>query len=143
MSDPPADPFALPPLDRARFAADPLAQFDEWFALASARGLVQPEAAALATATPDGRPSVRMVLLRGFDERGFRFFTHYDGRKGRELAANPRATGSAPTKSVASKSRLTIRGTPFDERRTRKNEQEGRQERVPNRRGQPDRRGQQ
>jgi pyridoxamine 5'-phosphate oxidase len=45
----------------------------------------------LATATPDGRPSARMVLLRGFDERGFRFFTNYESRKGGELAANPRA----------------------------------------------------
>ncbi len=46
---------------------------------------------ALATATPDGRPSVRMVLLKGFDERGFRFFSNYESRKGRELAANPHA----------------------------------------------------
>ena len=50
-----------------------------------------PEATALATATPDGRPSVRMVLLKGADERGFAFFTNYESRKGRELADNPRA----------------------------------------------------
>ncbi len=50
-----------------------------------------PEAAALATATPDGRPSVRMVLLKGADERGFAFFTNYESRKGRELVDNPRA----------------------------------------------------
>ena len=51
----------------------------------------EPNAMALATATPDGRPSVRIVLLRGYDERGFTFFTNYESRKGRELEANPRA----------------------------------------------------
>ena len=51
----------------------------------------EPNAMALATATPDGRPSVRIVLLRGCDERGFTFFTNYESRKGRELEANPRA----------------------------------------------------
>jgi pyridoxamine 5'-phosphate oxidase len=70
---------------------DPLAQFRRWFEEAVAAGLPQPEAMALATATPDGRPSLRMVLLRGFDERGFVFYTNYDSRKGRELQANPRA----------------------------------------------------
>jgi pyridoxamine 5'-phosphate oxidase len=53
--------------------------------------LLEPTAMTLATATPDGRPSARMVLLRGFDERGFCFYTNYESRKGIELAANPRA----------------------------------------------------
>jgi pyridoxamine 5'-phosphate oxidase len=70
---------------------DPLLQFRAWLDEASASGVFEPEAAALATATPDGAPSVRMVLLKGFDERGFRFFTSYESRKGSELAANPRA----------------------------------------------------
>jgi pyridoxamine 5'-phosphate oxidase len=70
---------------------DPLGQFAAWFDDAAAAGVVLPEAMALATATPDGRPSVRMVLLKGFDERGFAFYTGYDSRKGRELAENPRA----------------------------------------------------
>ena len=69
--------------------SDPLAQLQEWFAQARAAGIGEPEAAALATATPDGRPSVRMVLLRGIDARGVAFYTNRESRKGRELAANP------------------------------------------------------
>ena len=68
----------------------PFTQFAKWFAQAqSVRGL--PEAMALATATGSGEPSVRMVLLKGFDERGFVFYTNYESLKGRELAENPRA----------------------------------------------------
>ncbi len=72
-------------------AADPLAQFRAWFAAARDAGVEAPEAMALATASPDGAPSLRMVLLKGVDERGFVFFSNYASRKGRELAANPRA----------------------------------------------------
>jgi pyridoxamine 5'-phosphate oxidase len=79
------------PLDEAELDPDPLRQFAAWFEEAGAAGMRAPEAMALATATPDGRPSVRMVLLKGFDERGFVFFTGYESRKGAELAANPRA----------------------------------------------------
>jgi pyridoxamine 5'-phosphate oxidase len=69
---------------------DPLRQFARWFE--DAAGAVDvPEATALATAAPDGRPSVRMVLMKGADERGFAFFTNYESRKGRELAQNPHA----------------------------------------------------
>ncbi|HEX6762207.1 MAG TPA: pyridoxamine 5'-phosphate oxidase [Gaiellaceae bacterium] len=67
---------------RARMTGDPLALFHEW---------VDGSEVALATATPDGRPSARMVLLKTADERGFTFFTNYDSRKGRELESNPRA----------------------------------------------------
>jgi pyridoxamine 5'-phosphate oxidase len=70
---------------------DPLAQLQEWYAAARAEGVFEPEAAALATASPDGRPSVRIVLLRGIDAEGVAFYTNYESRKGRELAANPRA----------------------------------------------------
>ena len=70
---------------------DPLAQLQEWYAAARAAGVAEPEAAALATATPDGRPSVRIVLLRGVGPEGIAFYTNYESRKGRELAANPRA----------------------------------------------------
>jgi pyridoxamine 5'-phosphate oxidase len=70
---------------------DPIEQFRGWFEDASASGLLMPEAVALATATPAGAPSVRMVLLKGVDERGFRFFTNYESRKADELEANPRA----------------------------------------------------
>lgn len=77
-------------LRRADLAADPLEQFRRWYGEAAAAVEV-PEAMALATAAPDGSPSLRMVLLKGFDERGLAFFTHYTSRKGRELGANPRA----------------------------------------------------
>jgi len=70
---------------------DPLAQFDAWFAAAVEAGVRAPEAMALATAERSGAPSVRMVLLKGRDARGFRFFTNHGSRKGRELEQNPRA----------------------------------------------------
>jgi pyridoxamine 5'-phosphate oxidase len=72
-------------------ADDPLALFDAWFAEAKASEPNDPEAVALATATADGRPSVRMVLLKGHGPDGFSFFTNGGSRKGGELAANPRA----------------------------------------------------
>jgi pyridoxamine 5'-phosphate oxidase len=77
-------------LRRHDLAADPLEQFRGWFSEASA-ALDVPEAVALATARPEGAPSARMVLLKGFDERGLVFFSHYTSRKGRELEANPQA----------------------------------------------------
>jgi pyridoxamine 5'-phosphate oxidase len=77
-------------LRREGLAGDPLEQFRRWFAEAGAAVEV-PEAVALATAAADGAPSVRMVLLKGFDERGLVFFSHYRSRKGRELEANPQA----------------------------------------------------
>jgi pyridoxamine 5'-phosphate oxidase len=70
---------------------DPIRQFLAWFDEASQSGAAESNAMALATAAPDGRPSVRMVLLRGVDERGFAFFTNYESRKARELEANPQA----------------------------------------------------
>ena len=78
-------------LDEAAVDADPVVQFGRWFEQATQADLLEPHAMTLATATPDGRPSARMVLLRGFDERGFCFYTNYQSRKGAELAANPRA----------------------------------------------------
>lgn len=79
------------PLSEAELDADPLKQFADWFAQAEKAGISQPEAMALATADIGGAPSVRMVLMKGFDERGFVFFTNYDSRKGSDLQANPRA----------------------------------------------------
>jgi pyridoxamine 5'-phosphate oxidase len=70
---------------------DPLRQFKRWFDDARGTALPAPEAMALATATPKGRPSVRMVLLKSADERGFTFHTNYESRKGDELTANPHA----------------------------------------------------
>lgn len=78
-------------MDVAALDPDPFVQFERWFAEARAAGLAYPEAMALATATADGRPSVRMVLLKGHDPRGFAFYTNLESRKGNELAANPNA----------------------------------------------------
>ncbi|GAA4577463.1 pyridoxamine 5'-phosphate oxidase [Planotetraspora kaengkrachanensis] len=79
------------PLLEADLSDDPLVQFTLWFADAVAAGLPEPNAMILATASSGGRPSARTVLLKGFDERGFTFFTNYESRKGRDLAENPRA----------------------------------------------------
>jgi pyridoxamine 5'-phosphate oxidase len=77
------------PLREEDLDPDPIRQFAVWFGEATAAGTRAPEAAALATATPDGRPSVRMVLVKRWDEHGFVLFTNYESRKGQELAANP------------------------------------------------------
>ena len=84
-------PFSGTPLREADLDPDPLRQFAAWFAAAEAAGVHEPEAMTLATATPDGAPSARMVLLRGFGSAGFDFYTNLESRKARELAANPRA----------------------------------------------------
>ena len=76
MSNPDTDPFAL---------------FQAWLAEAEAKEPNDPNAMALATADAEGRPSLRMVLLRGLDSRGFTFFTNYESRKGEQLLANPNA----------------------------------------------------
>ena len=76
-------------LSEADLAPDPFAQFQAWFDTALAAGLPEPNAMTLDTATPDGRPSARMVLIKGVDPRGFVFYTNYESRKGRELEANP------------------------------------------------------
>jgi pyridoxamine 5'-phosphate oxidase len=71
--------------------SDPYDLFHRWYADAEASSAPQPDAMALATATPDGRPSVRMVLFKGVGEDGFIFYTNYESRKGQELTANPQA----------------------------------------------------
>ena len=77
-------------LDEKNFHTDPVEQFRAWLSEAIAAGIHEPCATALGTATPDGHPSVRFVLLRGFDARGFVFYTNYGSRKALELEANPR-----------------------------------------------------
>jgi pyridoxamine 5'-phosphate oxidase len=72
-------------------SVEPLEHVRRWYDEAVAAGVAEPNALALATATPDGRPSVRIVLLKGIDDRGLQFFTNYGSRKGHELDANPRA----------------------------------------------------
>jgi pyridoxamine 5'-phosphate oxidase len=83
--------YALARLDEKDVSRDPIAEFARWFAEAQAAEVEEPNAMVLATATPDGAPSARVVLLKGFDERGFVFFTDYRSRKGAELELNPRA----------------------------------------------------
>ncbi|HZY65859.1 MAG TPA: pyridoxamine 5'-phosphate oxidase [Rubrobacteraceae bacterium] len=68
---------------------NPVDQFRKWFEEALSAGLHEPNAMTLATVAPDGKPSARVVLLKGYDERGFVFYTNYEGRKARELEANP------------------------------------------------------
>jgi pyridoxamine 5'-phosphate oxidase len=78
-------------LAEADVAPDPVVQFGRWYDDARSAGLVEPSAMTLATATAGAVPSARMVLLRGFDRRGFVFYTNYESRKAAELAANPLA----------------------------------------------------
>ena len=76
-------------LDKPTLIPDPIVQFNAWFEETLAAGLHEPNAMIVATATANGRPSARTVLLKGYDERGFVFYTNYEGRKARELDANP------------------------------------------------------
>src|SRR3954452_14949103 len=78
-------------LSEADVDPDPIRQFHTWLGQALAAQVPEPNAMTLATATPDGWPSARVVLLKAVDADGFTFHTNYDSRKGRELAANPRA----------------------------------------------------
>lgn len=80
----------MAPLDLERMAGDPLEQFASWYDHAK-RDVPLAEAMALATVDEDGNPDARMVLLKGFADDGFRFFTNYESAKGRQLGANPRA----------------------------------------------------
>ncbi|MEM9489378.1 MAG: pyridoxamine 5'-phosphate oxidase [Myxococcota bacterium] len=83
--------YAGAPLDEAEAGLDPLVLFARWFDQAVAAGLRLANGMTLATVASDGRPSARIVLLKGYDPRGFVFYSNYDSRKGRELAANPHA----------------------------------------------------
>lgn len=76
-------------LDEHEIDRDPIRQFQTWLDQAAEAEVPEPHAMTIATATPSGIPSARVVLLRGVDERGFVFYTNYQGRKGRELDANP------------------------------------------------------
>lgn len=83
--------YTLAGLKEADLDLNPFRQFDKWFQQALAAQLPEPNAMTLATVNREGKPSARMVLLKGFDERGFVFFTNYESRKGQELAGNPHA----------------------------------------------------
>lgn len=100
MTDPQTDPtvsaalrthtdYGVEKLDESDLAADPFAQFTAWLAEAAERSVYEPNAMVLGTIDPDGAPSIRTVLLRRVDERGFAFYTDYTSRKGQALLANP------------------------------------------------------
>ncbi len=83
--------YARQSLSESDALPDPFAQFARWFDEAIQSQVVEPNAMTLATATPAGRPSARIVLLKGYDHQGFVFYTNYESHKGAELAANPQA----------------------------------------------------
>jgi len=95
--------------------ADPYAIFAEWMAEATASEVNDPNAMCLATCTPDGRPSARMVLLKGVDPRGFVFYTNLESRKGTELAINPQAALCFHWKSLARSIRVEGQVEPVTE----------------------------
>jgi pyridoxamine 5'-phosphate oxidase len=92
MSLPPFRPDAAHRLSEDRVPGDPIVLFRAWMSDAQASDVAYPNAMVLATATGDGRPSARVVLLKGVDERGFVFYTNYESRKARELASNAQAS---------------------------------------------------
>src|SRR3954467_8153175 len=101
--------YCLAGLAEKDLARDPFRQFEKWFQEAEGAKVTEPNAATLATATRDGRPSARTVLLKGLDGRGFVFYSNYDSRKGRELEANPRATLVFPW--IAFERQVIVEGT--------------------------------
>ena len=83
--------YTLAGLDLTEVDPDPIAQFDVWFQQALDGDIIEPNAMTLATATPEGKPSARIVLLKGFSDRGFVFYTNYESLKGQQLIVNPYA----------------------------------------------------
>jgi pyridoxamine 5'-phosphate oxidase len=84
--------YSLAGLTEKDLARDPFRQFEKWFQEAEAAKLIEPNAMIVATATREGRPSARTILLKGVDGRGFVFYSNYESRKGREIESNPHAT---------------------------------------------------
>ena len=101
--------YSLAGLVEKDLARDPFRQFDKWFQEAEAAKLHEPNAMILATASRDGRPGARTVLLKGLDGRGFVFYTNYESRKGRELEANARASLVFPW--IALERQVIVEGT--------------------------------
>src|ERR687896_2237489 len=83
--------YARARLDETNVSPDPITEFARWFEEAVKAEVQEPNAMTLASVSSEGAPSARIVLLKGFDERGFVFFTDYRSRKGAELEGNPRA----------------------------------------------------
>ncbi len=84
--------YTLQGLSEIDVDPNPLIQFQQWFDQALAAQILEPNAMILATATPDGKPRARVVLLKDFDEQGFVFYTNYNSQKGQQLAENPHAS---------------------------------------------------
>ncbi len=101
--------YSLAGLAEKDLAKDPFRQFEKWFQEAEAAKLTEPNAMTLATATREGRPSARTVLLKGLDGRGFVFYSNYESRKGREIAANPQVTLLFPW--IALERQVIVEGT--------------------------------
>ena len=101
--------YTLAGLAEKDLTRDPFRQFEKWFQEAEAAKLAEPNAMTLATASPDGRPSARTVLLKGLDGRGFVFYSNYESRKGRELALNARVALVFPW--IALERQVLIEGT--------------------------------
>ncbi|MGK7895715.1 MAG: pyridoxamine 5'-phosphate oxidase [Xenococcus sp. (in: cyanobacteria)] len=83
--------YTLGDLTETNVESNPIRQFKLWFEQAVAADIIEPNAMTLATATPDGKPTARIVLLKGFDERGFVFYTNYQSLKGQQAITNPHA----------------------------------------------------
>lgn len=79
-------------LSEKNVSSDPLKQFDKWFKEVLSSGFIEPNAVTLATSSKKGKPSARMLLLKGYDERGFVFYSNYKSRKGNEITENPLGT---------------------------------------------------
>jgi pyridoxamine 5'-phosphate oxidase len=103
--------YRLQSLAEDDVAADPTAQFAKWFEEAVNAAVIEPNAMCLATATPDAYPSARMVLLKGFDARGFVFYTNYESRKGHQLTDNPQAALLFLWKTLREQVQVKIEGT--------------------------------
>jgi pyridoxamine 5'-phosphate oxidase len=106
--------YQLGGLGEADLAVDPVTMFGRWFAEVREAGLYEPNAMVLATVSPDGRPSSRAVLLKGYDERGWRFFTNRDSRKGQELAHDGRCALVFPWFELQRQVRVEGTATPLD-----------------------------
>lgn len=99
---------------RTELPTEPFTLFGEWFAEAQASELCDANAMSLATATPDAKPSVRIVLLKGWDERGFVFYTNYESRKGQEMLANPQVSLNFHWKSLRRQVRIEGRAAQVE-----------------------------
>jgi pyridoxamine 5'-phosphate oxidase len=101
--------YSLAGLAEKDLARDPFRQFEKWFSEAQAAKIAEPNAMVLGTATRDGRPSARTVLLKAVDGRGFVFYSNYESRKGRELESNPRAVLTFPW--IAMERQIIVEGS--------------------------------